>query len=57
MQKIADVLVLSVFVVFALYLLAFAFVGACLVGSSQPVFQCRDNLAGEIVYKTVSLVL
>lgn len=42
------------YAVAGLYIIAFAFVGACLVGSSQPVSSCRDNMAGEIVYNTVS---
>lgn len=57
MQKTLDVLMVVALFIIAVIVLAFAFTGACLVGSSQPVYQCRENVAGQIVYKTVSLVI
>lgn len=57
MIKTLDVLSFVVCGAAILYMLAFAFVGACLVGSSQPVSTCRDNAAGQLVYRTVSLAL
>ena len=57
MTRVLDVLVLSVSIVLGVYVLAFAFTGACLVGSVQPVSECRDNLAGELVYETVAPIV
>lgn len=57
MTKTLDVLMSAVLAVFVLYLFSFAFVGACLVGTAQPVSECRDNIAGRIVYQTVSLFI
>ncbi len=57
MQTIADILVVSVLTVFLVVVFCFAVTGACLVGSSQPVFLCRDNVAGQVTYEVVSLVI
>ena len=48
MQKTADVLVLSVLVVMLVIGSCFAVTGACLVATDQ---NCRDNVAGKLVYK------
>ncbi len=52
-----DALVFVVLAVMFFYISAFAFVGACLVASTQEVSQCRNNVAGEIVYRSVSMFL
>ena len=57
MQNVIDGLMFAVCAFLVLYVFAFAITGACLVGSSQPVFSCRDNLAGAVVYQSVSLIL
>ncbi len=57
MQKIADAVMVSVLVMFLVIAFCFAVTGACLVGSSQPVSSCRDNVVGQVTYELVSLVI
>ena len=54
MQRTADIIVAVLFTAGVLYVASFAIIGACLVASSQPVEACRDNIAGAIVYHSIS---
>ena len=55
LSKVLDVLVFSVLGVLIVYVMAFAIVGACLVGSQSV--DCRHNVAGDMVYSVVSLAI
>lgn len=51
MQYIKIVLGVAV----AIWVLAFFLVGMCLLDASQDVSACRDNMAGQLVYKTINV--
>ena len=57
MLRTADIMMTVLFTAGVLYVASFAIIGACLVASSQPVGACRDNIAGAIVYKSVSAII
>ena len=57
MRKILDILAFAVLFTVFVYVVAFATVGACIVSDTRTVAECRNNVAGELVYQTVNVLI
>jgi len=57
MKITMDVLAFAILFVVFVYVVAFATVGACIMSDTQTVENCRHNMAGELVYQTINVLI